>query len=163
MFITERIGMHGRAFNCYKFRTMKDFGVNKSRNIQDYVDSLPNQKRLPLETLVEDPRITLIGKLLRMTGLDESPQLYNILKGDMSFVGPRAGLRFEADEYQDRYEPLLKCRPGLTGLSQLDKRYLEIDDMIDMDTDYIHRMSFWLDVKICLRTFESVIRRRRAS
>jgi len=103
--------------------------------------------------LTQDPRITPLGRILRKTSLDELPQLWNVLKGDMSLVGPRPPIPYEVDEYQPRHMRRLHAKPGMTGLWQVEGRSaVDFEQMVVLDVDYIERQSFWLDLEILLRT-----------
>jgi len=101
----------------------------------------------------KDPRITRIGKFLRKTSLDELPQLFNVLRGDMSIVGPRPPLPYEINVYQDWHMRRLEAPPGITGLWQVKARnQVSFDEMVRLDLEYINNYSFWLDIKLMLQT-----------
>jgi lipopolysaccharide/colanic/teichoic acid biosynthesis glycosyltransferase len=103
--------------------------------------------------LVNDPRITRIGKILRKTSLDELPQLVNILAGEMSWVGPRPAIIYELEEYQTWHFHRFSATPGLTGLWQITARCsADFDEMVKLDIDYIEQQSMWLDIKIIFKT-----------
>jgi undecaprenyl phosphate N,N'-diacetylbacillosamine 1-phosphate transferase len=132
-------GRGGRAFDQWKFRTM----VHGAR-----------QKAHPFETSATDPRITRVGRFLRRWSLDELPQLWNVLRGDMSFVGPRPAFVEVASRYGPRESRRLQMRPGITGLAQVQGRnLLPWSQRITLDNDYIDHYSLRLDLKILLRTF----------
>ncbi len=134
----KRIGLTGKVFEMYKFRTM-------------FTDVNPYAVN-PLET--DDPRIARLGKYLRKTSLDELPQIINVLKGDMSFVGPRPEMPFIVVEYNEFHKERLKVKPGITGLWQLSgDRKKAIHENMDYDLFYIRNVSFFLDVAILLETF----------
>lgn len=106
-----------------------------------------------IRKLVHDPRVTRIGSLLRKTSLDELPQFWDILKGNMSLVGPRPSISYEVDEYKPWHRQRLKCQPGLTGLWQVTARSsVDFDKMVRLDIQYIEHQSFWLDIRILLKT-----------
>jgi lipopolysaccharide/colanic/teichoic acid biosynthesis glycosyltransferase len=148
-------------FPCYKFRTMK---VNADASIHKaYVQALINddqqamaaiqQDNTKIRKLVRDPRVTSIGHLLRKTSLDELPQLWNILRGDMSLVGPRPAIPYEVDVYQPCHMQRLQAQPGLTGLQQVKARCTEdFNRQVQLDVEYIQNRSLWLDLKIILLT-----------
>ena len=130
-----RVGRGGVPFRIRKFRTM-------------FVDAGG-----PPLTVGDDPRITRAGRMLRRTRLDELPQLYNILRGDMSFVGPRAWADYELENYKDWHFRRLEVLPGLTGLAQISGRSaLAFDEIIRLDIEYIDNRSMQQDIKIMLRT-----------
>jgi lipopolysaccharide/colanic/teichoic acid biosynthesis glycosyltransferase len=110
-----------------------------------------------------DPRVTRIGRLLRITSLDELPQLVNVLRGDMSIVGPRPALPFEVALYDERQRRRLAVRPGLTGLWQVSGRAdVDFDDRLRLDIAYIRNRRLWLDVQILFRTVGAVLSRKGA-
>lgn len=138
-FIQERVGKDGKLFNIYKFRTMVE-----------------NAVEIKGDFLVEkdDSRITRAGKWLRRTSFDELPQLFNILKGEMSFVGPRPTLKYQVEEYDEFQKNRLKVRPGVTGWAQINGRNeISWPERIKLDVWYVDNRSFYLDMKIILRTF----------
>jgi undecaprenyl phosphate N,N'-diacetylbacillosamine 1-phosphate transferase len=141
-FSQERAGRGGRIFRVIKFRTMV-MGAEK--------------KGAGVFVLKDDPRITRVGKILRHTSLDELPQLFNILKGEMSVVGPRPALPYQIDNYTDRQKQRLKVKPGITGWSQVKGRSsLTWPERIEQDLWYIDNWSLWLDLKIILMTVKVV-------
>lgn len=137
LFKQTRVGRHGRDFELLKFRTMTT-GDNP---------------------IVPDPaRITPIGKLLRRTSLDELPQLINVLRGDMSVIGPRPTLRYQVERYDDRQRQRLLARPGLTGLAQVSGRNsLQWAQRIELDIEYVHTQSITMDLRILLRTMAAIV------
>jgi len=111
-----------------------------------------------IQKLVHDPRVTRLGRLLRRTSLDELPQLWNVLRGDMSLVGPRPSIPYELDLYKPWHLRRLNAKPGLTGLWQITARCsVGFDEMIRLDIDYIEHASFWLDLKILMKTPQVVL------
>ncbi len=143
----ERMGYNGRIFIVRKFRTM----------IKDA------DKNGPAWTKENDPRVTKVGKILRKTALDELPSLLSIIKGDMSFVGPRA-LAVDEQKYLEEsiagYEKRLCVLPGLTGLAQICNPYDDPYDKLKYDLEYINKMSVWLDIKIiCISVFNTITAR----
>lgn len=138
-FLQERVGKGGRIFRILKFRTM-----------------IPNAIQIGSGVYTEDndPRITRIGRFLRRTSLDELPQLINILKGDMSFIGPRPTLEYQVKEYDDFQKKRLLMKPGVTGLAQINGRNsISWPERIRYDVTYIESWSLFLDLKIFLKTF----------
>lgn len=155
-FIHERIGLKGKKFKLIKFRTMVD-------NAEDMIASFnPEQKKEWEENfkLKYDPRITKIGKFLRKTSLDELPQLINILKGDMSFVGPRPIVEDELSWYGDNKEKLLSVKPGLTGWWAVNGRSdVPYPERCDLELYYVDHVSFGFDFLILLKTLGAIIRK----
>jgi exopolysaccharide biosynthesis polyprenyl glycosylphosphotransferase len=165
LFRQQRIGQYGVSFTFLKFRSMY-FG-NDPKIHQDYVKSFisagaesANHKdeAKPVYKLRDDPRITLLGKVLRKTSLDELPQFFNVLVGEMSLVGPRPPVPYEFDAY-DRWHRsrLLETKPGITGLWQVSGRSkTTFDEMVRLDLQYARAWSLWLDIKILLKTPRAV-------
>ena len=152
-----RTGKGGRRFNMYKFRTM----VHNAEELKAIYAHL-NELQLPDFKITNDPRITPIGRFLRKTSLDELPQLFNVLRGQMSLVGPRP-TSFGPETYQLWHTERLDVMPGMTGLWQIIGRaHLEFDDRLRLDIAYIERASIWLDIHILLRTFLAVFQQRGA-
>ena len=155
-FIHERIGFQGKKFKLIKFRTMVD-------NAEDMIAAFtPEQKKEWEENfkLKDDPRITKIGKFLRKTSLDELPQLINILKGDMSFVGPRPIVEDELSWYGDNKEKLLSVKPGLTGWWAVNGRSdVPYPERCDLELYYVDHVSFGFDLLILLKTLGAIIRK----
>jgi lipopolysaccharide/colanic/teichoic acid biosynthesis glycosyltransferase len=127
--------------------------------------SAKSQGELPeIHKLVDDPRVTRAGRFLRQSSLDELPQLWNIIKGDMSLVGPRPALPYEVEEYQPWHRRRLETKPGLTGLWQVKGRsQTSFEEMVRLDIQYVDRQSPWLDIKILLSTISAVLSRRGAA
>lgn len=147
MFRQLRTGKGGRRFRMYKFRTM----VPNAEELKLTYAHL-NELTWPDFKITNDPRITRIGRILRKTSLDELPQLINIIKGDMSIVGPRP-TSFSSETYRLWHTERLEVLPGLTGLWQVSGRSnLDFDDRLKLDIAYIERQSIWLDIQIILRT-----------
>ena len=158
----SRVGENGRLFTMLKFRSMKtgnDASAHQqhiAKLIQENlsVDQLGG-KSLKLEN---DPRITRVGKLIRKTSIDELPQLFNILRGEMSLVGPRPAIPYEVELYKDWHKRRFEALPGITGVWQVKGRNLvSFDEMVRMDIEYIEKQSLWLDIRILLRTPLAVI------
>jgi len=139
----ERIGKNGRAFIFVKFRTMVIEAEKKGAGIL---------------CLKHDPRVTLFGKLLRSFSLDELPQLLNVLKGEMSLVGPRPGLKFQVLQYTRSQRRRLEVQPGMTGWAQVNGRNsISWDERIRYDVHYVEHLSLLMDVRILLKTFKTVL------
>ena len=154
-FVHERVGLNGKKFKLIKFRTM----VN---NAEEMIASFsPEQKKEWEENykLKDDPRITKIGKFLRRTSLDELPQLINILKGDMSIVGPRPVVDEELNWYGDKKDKLLSVKPGLTGWWAVNGRSnVPYPERCDLELYYVDHISFALDARIILKTLGAIIK-----
>jgi exopolysaccharide biosynthesis polyprenyl glycosylphosphotransferase len=155
----ERVGMDGRIFLFYKFRSMHvgaDDATHREYQrayISGRADSNLGDDKRPVFKLRSDARITRVGKLLRKTSLDELPQLFNVLRGDMSVVGPRPPIPYEVENYQVWHRKRLDMKPGITGLWQVSGRNrLPFDEMVRMDLYYIENWSLLLDIKIILQT-----------
>jgi len=144
-FRQERIGKDGKPFISYKFRSMVDRASTMG---------------LGLNMSVNDDRITRVGKLLRNTSLDELPQLFNVIKGEMSLVGPRPTLRYQVEAYDAVQRRRLKIKPGITGWAQINGRNaIPWEDRIKLDVWYVDNWSLWLDFKILGRTLKTVLKR----
>lgn len=153
----KRIGRWGRSFDLLKFRTMyTEQGPKEHASLRD-------KSGEPVFKMASDPRITRIGKSLRQTSLDELPQLWNILRGEMSLVGPRPHLAYEAEFYKDLDKRRLEVIPGMTGLWQIQtSSHMDYDEMVTLDIWYVEHRSFWLDFKILLQTIPAALRGRGA-
>lgn len=137
-FMAERVGKNGKRFKAYKFRTMVDNAVNMGMGV---------------ETCETDTRITFVGRFLRAWSLDELPQLINVLKGDMSLIGPRPALPHQAEKYSEFEKRRFEMKPGLTGWAQINGRnFLSWKERIKLDVWYIDNWSLWLDLKILFIT-----------
>lgn len=155
-FIQDRCGRNGKQFKFYKFRTMCVDAESKLEQLQE-----KNEMDGPVFKITEDPRITKIGKVLRATGIDELPQLWNILKGDMSFVGPRPPIPKEVEQYSDTDRLRLLVKPGLTCYWQVQpkRNSISFEKWMELDRKYIQQRSFWVDIKLILKTAVSVFKR----
>jgi exopolysaccharide biosynthesis polyprenyl glycosylphosphotransferase len=152
-FQQQRVGLHGRPFMCLKFRTM----VPDAEARFSEVVHLSNV-RGPAFKLTDDPRVTRTGHFLRATSLDELPQLFNVLRGEMSIVGPRPAPPREVADYSVWHRRRLAMRPGLTGIWQIEARDdSDFDRRVQLDLHYIDRWSLWMDVKIMLRTIPALV------
>jgi lipopolysaccharide/colanic/teichoic acid biosynthesis glycosyltransferase len=155
----QRLGRNGHLFWFYKFRTM--FDDNDASEHHAYYRALIRGDARPIGgsyKLTNDPRVTRVGALLRRYSLDEFPQLFNVLLGHMSLVGPRPPLPYEVDMYSSREWRRLAVRPGLTGLWQVSGRSaLSFQQMVDLDIEYIETWNLLLDLRILLRTPLAVV------
>jgi lipopolysaccharide/colanic/teichoic acid biosynthesis glycosyltransferase len=157
LFQQERVGYRGQRFMCLKFRTMHCGAETVSH--QGYLQHLMNSDA-PMIKLDSsgDSRIIPLGKLLRAAGLDELPQLFNVLNGEMSLVGPRPCLPYEAEQYLPWQRERFNATPGLTGLWQVNgKNRTTFTRMIQLDIEYARNKSFWLDVKVLFKTFPALL------
>ena len=160
LFAQERIGENGEVFTLFKFRTMRldtDDAIHREftrRFIEGrLVNSAVDEKSSSVYKLKEDPRVTAVGRFLRKTSLDEFPQFLNVLRGEMTMVGPRPPLSYEIEHYQDWHKLRLAVKPGLTGLWQVSGRSaVPFNEMVMLDLYYIEHWSLLLDFKIMLRT-----------
>lgn len=171
-FVQERVGAKRRRqdghvywqkvnFRCYKFRTMRtdaDSSLHQAymkaliENNQEEMRKLQGQET-KIRKLIRDPRITRPGRILRKLSLDELPQLWNVLRGDMSLVGPRPAIPYEVELYKPWYLRRLEAQPGITGLQQVKARAtFDFDQQMRLDIEYVEKQSFWLDLKIILMT-----------
>jgi lipopolysaccharide/colanic/teichoic acid biosynthesis glycosyltransferase len=157
-----RVGRGGRAFVMYKFRTMRTGSTDEVHRA--YVRRLLTDDQPPvggsrgLYKLEADPRVTRVGRLLRRTSIDELPQLWNVLTGDMSLVGPRPALPYEAELFSATHRERFLVPPGLTGLWQVSGRSkLPMRAGLDLDVEYVRRQSFRLDLVILLKTLPAVL------
>ncbi|GGD01227.1 sugar transferase [Enterococcus wangshanyuanii] len=148
VFSQERIGKKGNRFTMYKFRSMC---TDAEEKFHDLVEQ--NEIEGAMFKIKNDPRVTKIGKKIRKTSIDELPQLVNVLKGDMSLVGPRPPLEREVSQYTQRDLQRLNVKPGCTGLWQVRGRNdVHFDEMVDFDLEYIENQSIWNDLKIMFQT-----------
>jgi exopolysaccharide biosynthesis polyprenyl glycosylphosphotransferase len=150
LFKQTRVGLNGRKFGIYKFRSMYTNAESKKKELL-----ARNMHQGPIFKLENDPRITRTGRFLRRTSLDELPQFWNVLKGDMSLVGTRPPTPDEVERYQAWHYRRISIRPGMTGLWQVGgrNRIQDFDKIVEMDLRYISKWSIWLDLKILLKTF----------
>ncbi len=155
IFRQTRIGLHGRPFTIYKFRTM----ISDAEARFSEVEALSHTSGAAFK-LVDDPRVTPAGRWMRRYSLDELPQFANVVRGEMSIVGPRPAPPREVQEYDIWHKRRLSMKPGITGLWQVSSRLDEdFDQRAELDLAYIDRWSFWLDLEIVLRTIPALIRR----
>jgi exopolysaccharide biosynthesis polyprenyl glycosylphosphotransferase len=153
-----RIGKDGRPFEFLKFRSMVD-GADRKRNQLSHLNEMDG----PTFKISRDPRVTRVGRLLRVTSIDEVPQFFNVLRGEMSLVGPRPPIPEEVAQYEPWQCRRLDVRPGITCLWQISGRSkLSFKEWMRLDLEYIKHQSFWLDVRILLRTIPAVLSREGA-
>ncbi len=158
LFRQARVGLRGRAFTLYKFRTMRAGAESDRRKLEHR-----NEMTGPVFKLRDDPRVTRTGRFLRRFSLDELPQLWNVVKGDMSLVGPRPPTPEEVTQYRPGQRRRLSMRPGLTCLWQITGRSeIDFDRWVALDLEYIDNWSPWLDIKILARTVPAVFSGRGA-
>ncbi len=159
LFRQVRAGRNGRTFTMLKFRSMVMDAEKRKAELMHL-----NEMDGPVFKIQRDPRITSVGRFIRKTSIDELPQLFNILWGDMSLVGPRPPLPSEVDQYEAWQRRRLSVKPGLTGMWQVSGRnQIDFDEWMQMDLDYIDNWSLWLDIKIILKTVPAVVLRSGAS
>jgi lipopolysaccharide/colanic/teichoic acid biosynthesis glycosyltransferase len=164
LFRQRRLGRNMEPFTVLKFRTMR--ADADSALHRDYVRSLigtqpPENAPDNLYKLVIDPRVTGVGRFLRSWSIDELPQLWNVLRGEMSLVGPRPVIEYEVEQYPDWYLRRFAVKPGLTGLWQVSGRNEKTyEEMVRYDIEYAERRSLWLDLRILARTALVVMRRQ---
>jgi len=183
VFVQERVGAkrvfkNGRyvwvqkTFRFYKFRTMyqnNDSAIHRQfmqaliRDDMSTIDKLQAPDTDPKKKfkLQNDPRITKVGHFLRKTSLDELPQLVNVIKGEMSLVGPRPAIGYEVDLYSDAHRKRLQAQPGITGLWQVKARSsVSFEEMVKLDVEYIEQQSLWLDIKLLFSTLAVIVKKK---
>lgn len=162
LFKQKRLSSNGKSFLCYKFRSMY---VDQSF-MEKWLKDNPDEKQYydKYHKYVNDPRITKVGKFLRRTSLDEIPQLLNVLKGEMSLVGPRPYMITEKYDIGAKEHLVLSCKPGITGLWQVSGRSdVDFKTRVDIDVWYMKNWSLWMDIIILLKTINTVLRKKGAS
>lgn len=166
LFRQTRVGLNGRTFTFYKFRTMRQDADPEVH--RKYVEALIRNQMPGVSTLSSsgagllkltgDSRVTRVGRVLRKSSLDELPQLINVLRGEMSLVGPRPAIPYEVDAYQEWHTARLATLPGITGWWQVwGRSQVTFDEMVRMDLAYIEMQSMWLDLKILIMTIPAVL------
>ncbi len=161
-FVQKRIGEKGKLFKLYKFRTMvvdaDKILMKKLKSDKEFREKYLNYRKVE-----NDERITKIGKFLRKTSLDEFPQFINVLKGEMSIVGPRPYLNREKKDMGEYYRYIIKCKPGITGLWQVSGRNQNtFKERLKLDLEYYNNRSLWYDIKILFKTVLSVFKKEGA-
>jgi len=156
-FKQQRLGKDNKIFICYKFRTMLENGENI---LNEYLSNNPQEVEYHnrYHKYKNDPRITTIGEFLRKTSLDELPQFLNILKGEMSFIGPRPYMLNEKDKIESNIDTILSVKPGITGLWQVSGRNdIDFKSRIELDLFYIRNWNIWMDLMIFIKTIKTVL------
>ena len=156
-FKQKRIGRFGKPFNCYKFRSMHK---NWRKILDDYLEQNPAEVEhfAKFHKYEFDPRITKVGGFIRRTSLDELPQLFNVLRLEMSLVGPRPYMFYEKRQIGKNLGKITRVRPGLTGLWQVSGRNeISFDDRVQIDCEYVENLSVWGDIKILFKTIGIVL------
>ena len=158
----KRIGKNGKYFKLYKYRSMiKDADEVLKKYLEENEEARKEFEEF--QKLQNDPRITKLGNFLRKTSLDELPQMLNILKGDISFIGPRPIVDGEIDKYGENRGKFLSVKPGLTGYWQVNGRSnTSYEDRMNMELYYVDNCSLWLDIKIFFKTFITVLKKEGA-
>lgn len=158
-YVQKRIGKNGKVFTMYKYRSMV---VNADRKLKRYLLDNPeaNEEFMEFRKLKEDPRVTSVGKFIRKTSLDEFPQFINVLKGDMSLVGPRPYLPREKRAMKKAYKEIIKVKPGLTGPWQVNGRSeISLEERMKMDIEYLQKESLVNDAKYLFKTVFKILKR----
>jgi lipopolysaccharide/colanic/teichoic acid biosynthesis glycosyltransferase len=165
VFRREQVGESGKKFTLYKFRTMRSNNNDykyKAYLIRYILEDAPyktDQNGQGVYKVTDDPRVTRFGTILRKTNIDELPQLFNILRGEMSFIGPRPDIPFAVNMYNDWHLQRLNIKPGITGLWQIGERKRNsFRDMVNLDIEYIKKQSLLLDIKISLLTIFIILK-----
>lgn len=157
-----RIGKNGKQFRIYKYRSMV---VNADQRLEEYLNQNEEAKKeyQKYKKLKEDPRITKVGNVIRKFSIDEFPQFINVLRGQMSLVGPRPYLPKEQEDMKETYDTIITVKPGLTGYWQVNGRNnIDFEERTQMDVEYIHNRSLWGDFKILLKTAIKVLKKEGA-
>jgi lipopolysaccharide/colanic/teichoic acid biosynthesis glycosyltransferase len=155
----RRVGQNGRAFRMLKFRSMYQDAEQRLEALRAL-----NEMSGPVFKMANDPRTTKVGRFLRRTSLDELPQFINVLRGEMSVVGPRPPIPAEVTQYKRWQRRRLSVRPGITCIWQISGRNgIDFDRWMELDLQYIDEWSLWRDVQICLKTIPAVLSARGAS
>ncbi len=161
-FVQKRIGENGKLFRLYKFRTMV-VDADKILMKKLKTDKEFREKYLSYRKIENDDRITKIGSFLRKTSLDEFPQFINVIKGEMSLVGPRPYLNREKKDMENYYDYIIKCKPGITGLWQVSGRSQNtFKERLKLDLEYYNNRGLWYEIKIIFRTVLSVFKKEGA-
>ena len=159
IFKQKRVGLNGREFYMYKFRSM----VINAEELKEQLES-QNEMSGPMFKIKDDPRITKVGKFIRKTSIDELPQLINVIKGDMSLVGPRPSLPKEVEKFEQWMMERLEVKPGLTCIWQISGRNnIDFEDWMKLDIKYVRERSFKLDMKLILKTVLVLLGDKNAS
>ena len=163
LFYTQkRVGKNGKVFMMYKYRSMV---VDADRKLNKYLRENKEAKKeyKKYKKLKNDPRITKVGEFIRKTSIDEFPHFINVLKGDMSLVGPRPYLRREKKDMGDRYKIITSVKPGITGYWQVNGRsQTDFDERTSMDVAYVRDQSLWFDIKLIIKTVLNILKKEGA-
>jgi len=152
-YIQERVGQNGKLFNIYKFRSMKVHNISNEE-----LEELNERDKIVFKSS-KDPRITKLGSFLRKSSIDEIPQFLNILKNEMSFIGPRPPIPSEVVKYELKHLKRISVKPGITGLWQVTLRNdNDFDNWVEKDIEYIDNWSFDMDLKIFIKTFREIFK-----
>ena len=159
LFVQDRIGMHKKRFRIYKFRSMYPDAEARKKELM-----AQNEMQGLMFKITRDPRVTKVGEFIRKTSIDELPQFFNVLKGDMSLVGTRPPTEDEFLQYEGRHKRRLALKPGITGLWQVSGRSSieDFEDVVRLDLEYIDNWSLLLDIKLLLKTVVVVLTRTGA-
>lgn len=149
LFSQERVGQDSKLFKMYKFRSM----IMEAENLLDELKG-KNEMSGPMFKMKRDPRVTSIGRFIRKTSIDELPQLFNVLKGEMSLVGPRPNLPKEVDKFSDYHKQKLLGKPGLTCYWQImGRNEIGFEEWMELDIKYLRERNTWIDIKLIIKTF----------
>jgi undecaprenyl-phosphate galactose phosphotransferase len=163
LFKQKRLGKNKKPFTCYKFQTMHE---NSDELLQNYLKENPEELTYysTYHKYKNDPRVTKVGHFLRRTSLDELPQIFNVFRGDMSFIGPRPYMLNEEKKIGEGTETILSVKPGITGLWQVSGRSeVDFHSRVDLDVWYIRNWNLWMDLVILIKTIKTVLVREGAS
>lgn len=158
----ERIGKDGKIFKMYKYRSMV---VGADEKLKEYLEENEEARKeyKKYKKLKEDPRITRIGNVIRKFSIDEFPQFINVLKGDMSLVGPRPYLPREREDMGENYDTIVTVKPGITGYWQVNGRNdIDFEERTQMDVAYVHDKCTWFDIKLIIKTFLKIFKKEGA-
>ncbi len=164
LFKQQRVGEGGKLFTCYKFRSMR-MDADERLHREDAAkflrgEAIAIEHGQPVYKPANDPRVTRVGRLLRATSLDELPQFFNVVRGDMSLVGPRPPIPYEVDQYRYRHRYRLLVKPGITGIWQVYGRSrVDFETLVSMDLNYITDSTLLLDLKLIIMTFLVIFKR----
>jgi len=171
LYLDYRYGKNFQKFIFYKFRSMRaelcdgegpSATQEGNQMLKKLADSESNTRKGPLHKIKNDPRITRVGKIIRRFSIDEFPEFFNVLKGDLSLVGPRPHMTLEVQKYKDHHKRVFEIKPGITGIAQISGRSdLDFEQEVRLDTYYMENWSFWKDIRILLKTPFAVLRRRK--
>ncbi|MCM0647419.1 sugar transferase [Clostridium swellfunianum] len=159
IFSQKRVGLNGKTFQMYKFRSMVT-------NAEELLSKLKDKNEMsgPMFKIKDDPRITKVGRFIRKTSIDELPQLFNVLKGDMSLVGPRPSLPTEVAKFSSYHKLRLLAKPGLTCYWQvMGRSSIGFNEWMELDIRYVKERSIWLDIKLIFKTFSVLFGDENAS